>query len=69
MVARPEITAPERPVPLPQPARGGLAFENVSFRYPTRPDEKALNELKAEGVDVEGKAFTPLTVTLQKGGA
>ncbi|GAB2591330.1 ABC transporter substrate-binding protein [Microlunatus antarcticus] len=30
---------------------------------------KALEELKAEGVDVEGKAFTPLTVTLQKGGA
>ena len=45
MVAQPEIVAPERPVPLPQPARGALAFENISFRYPTRPDEKALNEL------------------------
>ena len=31
--------------------------------------EKALGELKAEGVDVEGKSFKPLTVTLQKGGA
>jgi NitT/TauT family transport system substrate-binding protein len=31
--------------------------------------EKALSELKTEGVDVEGKAFQPLTVTLQKGGA
>ena len=31
--------------------------------------EKALSELKTEGVDVEGKGFTPLTVTLQKGGA
>lgn len=31
--------------------------------------EKALGELKAEGVDVEGKGFTPLTVTLQQGGA
>ena len=31
--------------------------------------EKALGELKAEGVDVEGKNFTPITVTLEKGGA
>ena len=45
MIAHPEIKAPERPVPLPQPARGALAFEGVTFRYPTRPDEKALHEL------------------------
>jgi len=31
--------------------------------------EKALSELKAEGVDVEGKGFTPATVPLEKGGA
>jgi NitT/TauT family transport system substrate-binding protein len=31
--------------------------------------QKALSELKAEGVDVEGKSFVPATVTLQKGGA
>ena len=31
--------------------------------------EKALAELKTEGVDVEGKSFQPQTVTLQKGGA
>lgn len=31
--------------------------------------EKALTELKAEGVDVEGKGFTPATVTLEQGGA
>ena len=30
--------------------------------------EKALTELKAEGVDVEGKAFTPITVELKEGG-
>ncbi len=30
--------------------------------------EKALSELKAEGVDVEGKAFTPITVELKEGG-
>ncbi len=30
--------------------------------------DKALKELKAEGVDVMGKSFTPLTVTLKEGG-
>ena len=30
---------------------------------------KALAELKAEGVDVDGKAFSPLTVTLNEGGS
>ena len=30
--------------------------------------EKALAELKAEGVDVDGKAFAPITVELQEGG-
>lgn len=45
MVARAEIKAPEAPIALPEPGRGALAFENVTFRYPTRPDEKALHEL------------------------
>ena len=31
--------------------------------------EKALAELKAEGVDVDGKAFTPITVELKEGGS
>ncbi len=30
--------------------------------------EKALAELKGEGVDVEGSGFAPLTVTLNEGG-
>jgi NitT/TauT family transport system substrate-binding protein len=30
--------------------------------------EKALQELKDEGVDVDGADFTPLTVELQEGG-
>ncbi|HET7316746.1 MAG TPA: ABC transporter transmembrane domain-containing protein [Sphingomicrobium sp.] len=45
MVARPEIKAPEHPVALPDQALGSLDFDNVTFRYPTRPDDKALNEL------------------------
>ncbi len=45
MRAKAEIRAPANPVPLPEPARGALSFDNVSFRYPTRPDDKAVHEL------------------------
>ncbi len=40
---RPAIEAPARPVALPDPARGEVAFENVRFAYPTRPDAWALD--------------------------
>ena len=46
--ARAEIRAPAEPVSLPEPARGALSFENVTFRYPTRPDDKALHDLTLE---------------------
>lgn len=38
----PTIAAPERPLALPSPGRGKLAFEHVSFRYPTRLETAAL---------------------------
>ncbi len=38
----PEIVAPETPVRLPVPAEGQIAFENVTFHYPSRPDLPAL---------------------------
>ena len=41
---RPEIAAPAQPTPLPEPARGALAFEGVEFRYPTRPEVAALHD-------------------------
>jgi ATP-binding cassette subfamily B protein len=41
--ARPTIAAPARPKALPAPARGAVAFENVTFAYPGRPDLPALN--------------------------
>ncbi len=40
----PEISAPANPVPLPVPSRGAITFENVTFRYPTRPEVAALND-------------------------
>jgi ATP-binding cassette subfamily B protein len=45
MIARPEIHAPANPMALPDPPLGSLIFENVTFRYPTRPDDKALHGL------------------------
>jgi ATP-binding cassette subfamily B protein len=41
--AKPTIAAPAHPRPLPTPARGAVAFENVVFTYPGRPDMPALN--------------------------
>jgi ATP-binding cassette subfamily B protein len=38
----PGIRAPERPVPLPLPARGEIEFRAVRFRYPTRLEVSAL---------------------------
>jgi ATP-binding cassette subfamily B protein len=40
---KPTIAPPARPVELP-PARGQLAFENVTFRYPTRLEHAALHD-------------------------
>ena len=44
LAERPEIAAPANPVPLPEPARGALAFEGVTFCYPTRPEVAALSD-------------------------
>lgn len=38
-----EIKAPENPVHFPASPEGRLAFENVSFAYPSRPSEIILN--------------------------
>jgi len=38
----PEIAVPARPIAMPSPPRGQIAFQNVSFRYPSRPEAPAL---------------------------
>ncbi|MFL9582211.1 ABC transporter transmembrane domain-containing protein [Stenotrophomonas sp. AB1(2024)] len=38
-----EITAPSDPLPLPQPLRGEIRFQDVVFHYPQRPDTAALD--------------------------
>ncbi|MES2028834.1 MAG: ABC transporter ATP-binding protein/permease [Pseudomonadota bacterium] len=45
------VVAPASPRSLPQPARGDVVFDNVSFAYPTRPEI-----LSAAGVSLSVKA-------------
>ena len=40
--AEADIRAPAQPAQLPEPSRGELAFEQVTFHYPTRQDVSAL---------------------------
>ncbi len=40
---KPAIAPPARSVSLPEPPRGSLSFEKVTFSYPTRPHEKAID--------------------------
>ena len=42
LLEKPQIAPPARPIELPSPPRGSLAFQAVTFRYPTRPDAAAL---------------------------
>ena len=41
---KPDIAPPARPQDLPVPPRGSLAFQNVTFRYPTRLEVAALKD-------------------------
>ena len=45
LAIEPEIVAPENPVALPVPPRGEVAFSNVRFAYPTRPDTFVLDSV------------------------
>jgi ATP-binding cassette subfamily B protein len=42
--AQPSVRAPAHPRPLPVPARGDLAFQDVTFAYPGRPELPALRD-------------------------
>jgi ATP-binding cassette subfamily B protein len=43
LATEPAIKRPTRPVALPLPTRGEVAFEDVRFRYPTRTDAPVLD--------------------------
>jgi ATP-binding cassette subfamily B protein len=42
--AEPTIQAPAQPVALPSPGHGEIRFEHVTFRYPSRPEARALDD-------------------------
>ncbi len=43
LAAQPDVTVPANPLPLPQRPLGAIHFDDVSFRYPSRPDMPALS--------------------------
>ncbi len=51
------VNDPDQPVELTIPVKGEIAFENVSFRYPTRPDTPALEEVSLDIASGETIAF------------
>ncbi|HOV56886.1 MAG TPA: ABC transporter transmembrane domain-containing protein [Rhodanobacteraceae bacterium] len=48
MATEPGIRSPTAPTALSRPPRGAIAFEQVSFRYPTRPDQPALQDFSLD---------------------
>ncbi len=42
------VQDPDKAQPLSHPARGAIRFENVTFRYPARPETAALEELSLD---------------------
>jgi ATP-binding cassette subfamily B protein len=70
LAIRPRIAAPAHPVPLPVPPLATIAFEKVRFAYPTRPDEKVLQDVsfrigKGERVAIVGPSGAGKSTIMQ----
>ncbi len=48
LATKSDITAPPDPKPLPEPARGGVKFDDITFSYPSRRDRPALERFSIE---------------------
>ena len=55
--ATPAIGAPPHPVELPKRLRGVIRFDNVTFHYPSRPQQAALDNFSLEVTPGETIAF------------
>jgi ATP-binding cassette subfamily B protein len=55
--ATPVIVAPQNPQSFPVPARGHIRFDNIAFRYPSRPDSAALDGFTLDIKPGENIAF------------
>jgi ATP-binding cassette subfamily B protein len=42
LAVQPDVSVPQKPVPLPAPVRGAIRFDQLSFAYPTRPEAQVL---------------------------
>jgi ATP-binding cassette subfamily B protein len=70
LAEQPTIRAPAAPARLPRPLRGRIAFEDVSFEYPTRPGQSALQNFSltvapGETVALVGPSGAGKTTVLQ----
>lgn len=68
--AQPNIVAPTHPQPFPSRTTGRIAFESVTFRYPSRPDTRALDDFTltirpGENVAVVGPSGAGKSTTFQ----
>jgi ATP-binding cassette subfamily B protein len=48
LYAEPDVKAPDHPVALAEPSHGAIAFRDVTFRYPSRPDFAALDNFSLD---------------------
>ncbi|MEE4293460.1 MAG: ABC transporter transmembrane domain-containing protein, partial [Xanthomonadales bacterium] len=46
--SKPMIRIPDNPLPLPGPLQGRIRFEHVGFSYPSRPQERALDDFSLQ---------------------
>jgi ATP-binding cassette subfamily B protein len=70
LATKPVVAVPAHPRPLPQPSRGAVSFERVTFHYPSRPTIAALDDFTlsiapGERVAIVGPSGAGKTTVMQ----